>query len=195
FQKNPKDKLYIALETTKKVAHGIDLEAYRHIFKPQCFKNAFGETIVDFLDLANPLVAKNARNVIDRYYYHTLNNPTHQSKQFASNMIEHFCSFTDSNNEPYTTANTASSHCQEHLTCVQELIQGLQSLSDIVNNYFHNTYPTLYTKMKNLNLGPNLALKHIFSIHRFGTRKKKVYQHGIRNNVFVMDLNLEFIAT
>ncbi|CAG8814978.1 137_t:CDS:2 [Gigaspora margarita] len=156
FQKNPKDKLYIALETTKKVAHGIDLEGYRHIFKPQCFKNAFGETIVDFFDLANPLVAKNARNVIDRYYYHTLNNPSHQSKQFASNMIEHFCSFTDSNNEPYTTANTASSHCQEHLVCVQELIRGLQPLSNTVNNYFHNTYPMLYTKMKNLNLGPNV---------------------------------------
>ncbi|CAG8630967.1 3716_t:CDS:2 [Acaulospora morrowiae] len=79
-----------------------------------------------------------------------------KSKQFASNMIEHFCSFTDSNNEPYTTANTASNHCQEHLACIQELIQGLQPLSDIVNNYFHNTYPTLHTKMKNLNLGPNV---------------------------------------
>ncbi|CAG8515277.1 1576_t:CDS:2, partial [Acaulospora colombiana] len=126
FRRTQKDKLYIALETTKKVAHGIDLE-----------------------------VAKNAQNVIDRYFYHTLNNPTHHSKQFASNMMEHFCSFTDSNNEPYTTANTASSHCQEHLACVQELIQGLQPFSDIVNNYFHNTYPTLHTNMKNLNLGPN----------------------------------------
>ncbi|CAG8485157.1 2404_t:CDS:2 [Acaulospora colombiana] len=128
FQQNPKDKLYIAHETTKKVAHGIDLECYLHIFNPRCFKNAFGETVVDFFDLANPLVAKNAQIVINHYYNHTLNHPSHQSKQFAKNMIEHFCGFTDSNNVPYTTANTASSHFREHLT----------------------------SKMKNLNLGPNV---------------------------------------
>ncbi|CAG8560445.1 6058_t:CDS:2, partial [Acaulospora colombiana] len=54
FQRNPADKLYIAEETTKKVAQGIDLQGYRHIFNSQCFKNAFGETVVDFFSLADP---------------------------------------------------------------------------------------------------------------------------------------------
>ena len=52
--------------------------------------------------------------------------------------------------------NTASTHCQEHQECVQDLIQGLQPLSDIVNNYLDNTYPALYAKIKKLNLGPNV---------------------------------------
>src|SRR5437868_14397898 len=73
-----------------------------------------------------------------------------------TNLSEHFCGFTDSNNEPYTTANTVSNHCREHLGCVQKLIKGLQPLSNAVNDYFNNTYPVLYAKMKRLDLGPNV---------------------------------------
>ena len=156
FQRNPQDKLYIAEETTKRVAHGIDLKGYLHIFNPQCFKNAFGETLVDFFDLTNPVAVKEAQMVVNQYYDHTRTHPSHQSKNFAKDLSEHFCSFTDSNNEPYTTANTVSNHCREHLGCVQKLIKGLQPLSNAVNDYFNNTYPVLYAKMKRLDLGPNI---------------------------------------
>jgi len=156
FNINPQDKLYIAEKMTKRVAHGIDIKGYHHIFNPQCFKNAFGETLVDFFDLTNPVAVKEAQVVVNQYYDHTLTHPSHQSRNFAKDLTEHFGSFTDNNNEPYTTANTASSRCQEHLGCVQKLIKGLQPLSNVVNNYFNNTYPVLYAKMKRLDLGPNV---------------------------------------
>jgi hypothetical protein len=155
-QLNPQDKLYIAEETTKMVAHGEDLKGYLHIFNPRCFKNAFGETLVDFFNLTNPVAVKEAQMVVNQYYDHTCTHPSHQSRNFAKDLIEHFGSFTDNNNEPYTTANTASSHYQEHLECVQKLIKGLQPLSNAVDNYFNNTYPVLYAKMKRLDLGPNV---------------------------------------
>ena len=94
--------------------------------------------------------------VVNQYYDHTRTHPFYQSKNFAKDLSEHFCGFTDSNNELYTTANTVSSHCREHLRCVQMLIKGLQPLSNAVNDYFNNTYPVLYAKMKRLNLGPNV---------------------------------------
>ncbi|CAG8823590.1 11572_t:CDS:1, partial [Gigaspora rosea] len=43
--RHPDNKLYIAEETTKLVASGINLKGYCHIFKPQCFLNISGETI------------------------------------------------------------------------------------------------------------------------------------------------------
>lgn len=156
FQRHPKDKLFIANETTKKVAGDVHLDGYQYVYKPWCFKNAIGETMIDFFDLNKPLATKTARVIVDQYYNHTLNNSSHQSDQFTKNLIEHFGCFTDSNNEPYVTTNTASTHCQEHQECVRDLIRGLQPLSDAVNNYLDNTYPALYAKMKELNLGPNV---------------------------------------
>jgi hypothetical protein len=149
FNRHPKDKLFIADETTKKVAGSVKLEGYRYIVQPQCFKNAMGETMIDFFDLDNFLITKTAWNVVNQYYKHTSDpkNSSHQSDQFAGGLIEHFGCYTDSNNEPYVTVNTASNHCKEHQKCVQELIQELQPLSNAVNNYFENTYPALYIKI------------------------------------------------
>ncbi|CAG8850242.1 16567_t:CDS:2, partial [Gigaspora margarita] len=48
---HPNDKLYIAEETTKLVASGINLKGYCHIFKLQCFLNIYRKTIVDFFDI------------------------------------------------------------------------------------------------------------------------------------------------
>lgn len=156
FFRNPKDKLYIANETTKEIINDINLGGYHHIFEPQCFKNSFGETMVDFFDLDNQMVAEDARIVVDQYYQHTLINTSHQSKQFKENLIEYFGGFADSNNLPYTTANTISSHCEDHQKCVQDLIQGLQPISGSVNKYLETTYPVYYSKMKKLDLGPNV---------------------------------------
>ncbi|CAG8567392.1 3766_t:CDS:2, partial [Acaulospora morrowiae] len=156
FLRHPDDKLFIADEMTKKVAGGINLDGFKYVYQPQCFKNAVSETIIDFFDLNNPLITKTAQVVVDQYYNHTLNNSPHWSNQFTKNLIEHFGCFTDSNNEPYTTTSTASTHCQEHQKCVQDLIRGLQPISDAVNNYINSIYPALYEKMRKLDLGPNV---------------------------------------
>ncbi|RIB02179.1 hypothetical protein C2G38_2050258 [Gigaspora rosea] len=159
LQRHLDNRLIIADETTKKVAGGVHLDSYKYISKSQCFKNAVGETLVDFFDLTNSLATETAQNIVDQYYNHALSSSSHQSNQFARDLIEHFGCFTNSNNELYVTANTASSYCEEHQKCVRELIQELQPISDAVNNYFGIIYPTLYAKMKKLNLGqmfPNL---------------------------------------
>lgn len=156
FFRNPKDKLYIANETTKEIVNDINLKGYHHIFEPQCFKNSLGETIVDFFELDSQMAVENARIVVDQYYQHTLTHKSHQSKQFKDDLIEHFGGFADSNNLPYTTANTTSSHCKEHQKCVQDLIQGLQPISGSVNKYLETTYPVYYSKLKKLDLGPNV---------------------------------------
>ncbi|CAG8592418.1 7575_t:CDS:2 [Acaulospora morrowiae] len=157
FLRHPSDKLYIAKESTTTVARGTNLKGYQHIFNPQCIVNTFGETIVDLFNFYNQIVIENVRMVVDQYYQHTLTHPSHQSKQFAKDLIEHFGSFADSNNLPYTTANTASSHCEEHQKCVRNLLQGLQPISGAVNKYLKTTYPILYSKMEKLDLGSNFG--------------------------------------
>jgi hypothetical protein len=155
FLRHPSDKLYIAEETTKMVASGINLKDYQHILNPQRFTNTLGETMVDFFDL-DKISAENAKITVENYYKHMINEPTHQSTYFKADLIEYFGCFTSSNSVPYTTSNTASSHNKSHQECVKNLIQGLQPLSNSVNNYFETTYPNLYTKMKKLDLGPNV---------------------------------------
>ncbi|CAG8590376.1 1147_t:CDS:2 [Diversispora eburnea] len=156
FLRNPKDKLYIADETTKEVISGNKLGRYYHISDSQCLKNSFEETIVDFFDLDNQTAVGGARIAVDQYYQHTIAHPSHLSKQFAKDLIEHFGGFADSNNLPCTAANTASSHREEHQKCVRDLIKGLRPLSNAVNKYLETTYPALYLKMTNLDLGPNI---------------------------------------
>ena len=156
FLLRPNDKLHIADETTKEIISGNNLKGYHHIFNPRCFKNSLGETMVDFFDLDNKMAAENARKVVDQYYRHTLDHTEHQSPHFKEGLIEHFGGFADSNKVPYTTANTATSHCDEHQKCVRDLIQGLQSVSGSVNEYIKTTYSDYYSKMKELDLGPNV---------------------------------------
>jgi len=156
FSRSSKNKLDKANEITKNVAIGNKFEGYYHVFEPQCFKNSFGETVVDFFVLRNVKVIEDSRMIVSQYYNHNLDNKKHQSKEFKKELVEHFGAFTGNNNEPYTTANTASSHNRDHLKCVQELIQGLQPLSDVVNGYIRDTYPALYIKMRKLDLGPNV---------------------------------------
>ncbi|CAG8619889.1 19720_t:CDS:2, partial [Gigaspora rosea] len=121
--RNLKDKQIIASVLTDKMSEeDVNIKGYHHIFDPQCFKNALGETMVLFRVPESP-----------------------KSKEFSKESVEHFGAFTGNNNEPYTTSNTASSHNR-----------GLQPLSDAVNGYIKETYPALYTKMRKLDLGPNV---------------------------------------
>ncbi|CAG8817617.1 12409_t:CDS:1, partial [Gigaspora rosea] len=123
---------------------------------PQCFKNSFDETMVNFFVLPNAKVIEESKMIVSQYYNHNLNNKKHQLKEFKKELVKHFGAFTGNNNEPYTTFNTASNHYPEYRKCVQELIQGLQPLSNLVNNYLQETHPVLYSKMEKLNLGPNV---------------------------------------
>ncbi|CAG8582719.1 13236_t:CDS:2 [Gigaspora rosea] len=145
-------------EAQKKNAESEEFEGYYHVFNPQCFRNSFDEVVVDFFDLVKPTGEEDTIAVVDKYYSHNLNkdNKLHKSKEFKKGLVEHFGAFTGNNNEPYTTANTASNHCSEHRKCVRELISGLQPLSNAVNSYLQETYPALYTKMAKLDLGPNV---------------------------------------
>ncbi|CAG8641227.1 8033_t:CDS:2 [Paraglomus brasilianum] len=149
------DKLSIAEETTEIVVSGVSLNGFQHVFNSQCFTNTLEETVVDFFNI-DKVSARKSEAVVDKYCKHMFDDPTHQSKNFKTDLIEHFGCFADSNNLPYTTSNTASSHHKAHMECVKSLIQGLQPLSNSVNNYFEATYPNLYTKMKKLDLGPNV---------------------------------------
>ncbi|CAG8836042.1 17081_t:CDS:2, partial [Gigaspora margarita] len=68
---HPSDKLYIAKETTKIVASGINHKGYCHIFNPQCFTNILGKTIVDFFDI-DKISAMESEVAVDNYYKHML---------------------------------------------------------------------------------------------------------------------------
>ncbi|CAG8802899.1 15235_t:CDS:2, partial [Gigaspora margarita] len=93
----------------------------------KCFRNSFDKVVVNFFDLVKPTGEEDAIAVVDKYYSHNLNkdNKLYKSKEFKKELVEHFGAFTDNNNEPYTTANTASNYCSEHQKCVRELISAL----------------------------------------------------------------------
>ncbi|CAG8817866.1 4096_t:CDS:1, partial [Gigaspora margarita] len=91
-------KLNFANKPTKNVMYGFNLSGYRHVLKPQCFKNILGKIIVDFYTLLNPMVANSAKVVVNYYYQHTHQNPLHQSKKFAKQMAKTFGAFMSSNN-------------------------------------------------------------------------------------------------
>ncbi|CAG8835904.1 31260_t:CDS:2, partial [Gigaspora margarita] len=60
--RNLKDKQIIASVLTDKMSEeDVNIKGYYHIFDPQCFKNALGETIVDLCTFQSSEVAKNAK--------------------------------------------------------------------------------------------------------------------------------------
>ncbi|CAG8467610.1 10952_t:CDS:2, partial [Gigaspora rosea] len=109
--------------------------------------NEFGRWAGFYKAQKNPLELHGIPEVLQKHPNDKLIIVMKQPRKLQD-LIEHFGCFTDSNNEPNVTANTASTHCEEHRKCVRGLIQELQPISDTVNNYFGITYPTLYTKMK-----------------------------------------------
>ncbi|CAG8555083.1 8114_t:CDS:2, partial [Acaulospora morrowiae] len=156
FQQYLKDKLVIVDETIKKIINNIHLDSYQYISKFHCIKNTFGKIIVEFFDLNNSESVRVVQSAVDDYFKYTCKHISHQSSQFINNLAEQFSCLTDSNIEPYIIANTVSNHFQNHQSCVNKLIQGLQLLSNTVNDYFDVSYPELYAKIKKLNLGFNI---------------------------------------
>ncbi|CAG8719117.1 25778_t:CDS:2, partial [Gigaspora margarita] len=110
----------------------VNIKGYHHIFDPQCFKNALGETMVDLCTFQSSEVAKNAKKAVQQYYVHMLNNLSHQSKEFSKELVEHFGAFTGNNNEPYTMSNTASSHNRDHLRCFHQDLKDHHDLLCVV---------------------------------------------------------------
>jgi len=161
LQRHSYDKLFIADETTKKAKQAAakgksHINGYKYIVSPTTIKNSKGETLVDFFNLANPSSIETTQRAVNEYYNHNLNEPAHQSNNFKKYKSENFGCFASNNLLPYVTADTNSSHNNDHKKCVQKLIEELRPLSDQVNNYIENTYPTLYNKMKKLDLGSNV---------------------------------------
>ncbi|CAG8567491.1 42374_t:CDS:2, partial [Gigaspora margarita] len=110
-------KIIASKLTNKMLEKNINIMGYYHIFDPLCLKNTFRETIVDLYLFQNSRVAKIAREAVQQYFVYMLNEPSHQSKEFSKGLAEHFGAFMGSNNQPYTTSNTALSHNPEHLKC------------------------------------------------------------------------------
>ncbi|GET57826.1 uncharacterized protein OCT59_024802 [Rhizophagus irregularis] len=73
---------------------------------------------------------------INSYYFHMLDNPTHQSRSFWKNL-EQFGAFISYGDLPYTSSDTASSHNVKHQNCINDLLFHLLSnekISSWTNN-------------------------------------------------------------
>ena len=61
-----------------------------YISKPECITDANGQTLVHLENLNNPSTVMQATNAVNEYYFHTLKHPSHRSKEFWKNFVEHF---------------------------------------------------------------------------------------------------------
>lgn len=130
------------------------LVGFRYIINPECVVDMNNQTLIhlEFLDNLDAVVK--ATQAINLYYFYTLEYPSHRSESFWKNFIEHFGVFALNNLLPYTSSNSASSHNIEHLECVNNLIQGLEQLSNSVNRFLQKYYESLYKNLNKLNWGP-----------------------------------------
>ncbi|KAF0434161.1 calnexin independence factor cif1 [Gigaspora margarita] len=83
-----------------------------------------------------------------------LENPSHQSKGFWTNFIEHFGAYTRNNLLLFTSSNTVSMHNINHHECISKLFRGLRKLSESINRFLQEYYVDLYMKLSKLSWGP-----------------------------------------
>jgi hypothetical protein len=131
-----------------------ELTQFRYITKPECIIDLNGQTLVHLEELENYDAIIKATNAINQYYFHTLENSSHQSTGFWTDLAEHFGVYTRNNLLPFTSSNTASSHSTKHHECVNELLLNLKPLSDSVNQFLKKYYRNLYEKLSQLKWGP-----------------------------------------
>lgn len=148
-----KEKIQLIMSARDNFQSLDELVGFRFIVDPECITDMDSRTIVHLDRLDDPTAVIRATNVINSYYFHTLKCPSHRSKSFWSNFIEHFGAFTLNNLFPYTSSNSASSHNIDHLKCVNELIHGLEQLSNSINQFVGNYYESLYEKLCKLKWG------------------------------------------
>ncbi|RHZ72728.1 hypothetical protein Glove_239g14 [Diversispora epigaea] len=120
-----------------------------YIKKSTCITDINGRTLIHFdqLDSTAITAITQATEGINNYYFHTLKNPSHRSKEFWKNFIEHFGVYTRNNLLPFTSSNTASMHNCEHQECVNNLLSSLNPLSICINKFVQEHYKGLYEKL------------------------------------------------
>ena len=127
---------------------------FRYIEDLKYIINSDKETLIHLEQFNNNDIIVKAKNAIDHYYFHTLDNPSHRSKMFWYNFIEHFRVFRTYTKLPYTSSDMASSHNIDHLKCVNDLINSLKPLTNYINQFIKDNYEDLYKKLNKLSLGP-----------------------------------------
>jgi len=148
-----KDEIKL-INKTKRYKSLDDLEGFNPIKYSKYITDSNGQTLIHLEELNNDNIIKQATKAINHYYFHTLENPTHRSKSFWHNFIEHFGAFRKYQNLPYISSDMASSHNFDHLECVNNLILALEPLTNWVNQFIKDHYKNLYMKLNNLVLGP-----------------------------------------
>lgn len=126
---------------------------FRCLVNPGCVVDNNNQTLLHLGLVDNFDVITKATESINFYYYHTLKHPTHRSKSFWNNLIEHFGAFTLNNPFPYTSSNMASSHNSDHQECVNKLLCDLHPLSNSINQFLKKHYGNLYEKLSKLKWG------------------------------------------
>ncbi|CAG8572107.1 15088_t:CDS:2 [Funneliformis mosseae] len=101
---------------------------FRYIVKSECVTDINRRTLIYLKNLHNPNAIEKATDAINHYYFHILNNPSHQSDD----------------------SNTASLHNIDHLKCVNNLLCQLILLSDFINRFIEGYYKSLYEKLSEL---------------------------------------------
>ncbi|RHZ85494.1 hypothetical protein Glove_65g42 [Diversispora epigaea] len=116
-----------------------------YIKKSTCITDINDRTLIHFdqLDSTTITAITQATEGINNYYFHTLKNPSHRSKEFWKNFIEHFGIYTRNNLLPFTSSNTASMHNCEHQECVNNLLSSLNPLSICINKFVQKHYKGL----------------------------------------------------
>ena len=130
-----------------------ELSEFKYMVNAECIINENKQTLVhlELLDNQNAIIQATA--AVSSYYFHTLNNVSHQSKVFQQNFAENFGAFVRYNRLPYISSNMASTHNPDHRECVNDLILALKPLSDSINRFAQNYYESFYHNLNQLKWG------------------------------------------
>jgi hypothetical protein len=148
-----KTKAQLIISTRENFSSLKELVGFRYIVDPECVTDMNGRSLIHLEKLNDPNAVSKATDAVNRYYFHTLENPSHRSDEFWTNFIEHFGVYARNNLLPYTSSNTASTHNVEHQECVDTLLRDLEPLSISINEFVREYYEELYGKLEKLSWG------------------------------------------
>lgn len=112
-----------------------ELKEFEYMVKTKCIVNQNYQTLVHLEKLDNQDTITQAAVAINDYYFHTLDNTSHQNNEFWERFVENFGAFARNNTLPYTSSNIASTHNTNHQKCVNKLILAFKLLSDSINQF------------------------------------------------------------
>ncbi|CAG8793193.1 18239_t:CDS:2, partial [Racocetra persica] len=154
IRKSRKEKTQLIVSARNNNKSLDKLVQLEHIFEPKCITDLGHRTLIHLEQLDDPDAVTTASNIVNWYYFHLLENPSHRSKEFWTNFIEHFGAYTRNNLLLFTSSNTASTHNINHHEYVSKLLRGLRKLSESINRFLQKYYVDLYTKLSKLSWGP-----------------------------------------